>query len=494
MAGINLMTLRRLIGSVAVYSVGDFVLFGLSYLILIPVLTRYLSPDEYGVVATMTALSVLLLWVLQLGLPSAALRYYFLHESRQDRQAYFSTMWLFGLAISAMMAAGILTIGEPFWNLLIRNAPFEVYAGYVVWGAFFQVVFVFTSTLLRAQERPLLFVSLAVARFGCLVVLVVYHVTVWHLGAVGQVRAAFLTYAIFGVICTLILLRNLRLQFRVQYIGESLRFAIPILVGYLVGFFVDRGNVLILQYLTVGSAVGVFALGQQLSNLIVMASGSFEKAWQPFFYGQSLGNARVMLVRLSSMAVPAFMSLVLMLGLFAPEIIRVLSSAAYADAWIVLMISGMGAAFSAMSSILNLGIYYAKRSGFSTRITIIGAVVNVALNLILIPHWGIVGASLASVSSSIAILFLTNYGMHKFLSAPLDYIRLLSATALGIASLVLGSLFLNGLGLPLIVIFAGKVGIVVFYLSLLWVLGIFPLKEDINLVREMLGPARLLQQ
>ena len=76
---------RSMLKGAFVYGIGDILLFGISYLLMIPMLTRYLTLEEYGVVATLSTFSVFLLAFFQLGLPSAGFRFWFL-QSTAERQ------------------------------------------------------------------------------------------------------------------------------------------------------------------------------------------------------------------------------------------------------------------------------------------------------------------------------------------------------------------------------------------------------------------------
>lgn len=435
--------LSRLITSFAAYSLGDFMLFGLSYVVLIPVLTSHLSPEDYGIVATLTATSIMLVSIMQFGLPSTAMRYFFLYEEGHPRRSYFGTIWLLSLGVSGAMAFAAVGFGRPLWDSFIRNASFKTYAGYVIFGAFFQVVIVFRSVLLRAMERPRLYVALDVAQFLCVTVFVVYQVVILKQGALGQVRGSFYGYAVFSVISAWFLARHVRFRPQRQHIRTCLAFAFPIFLTYVIGFFVSRVNVLILQYFVVGGAVGIFALGQQLSNLIYMLSGAFDKAWQPFLYSSDPEKARQISALYIVFATPVYMTLALSMGLYAPEIIRLISPQSYQSAWSVVAISVFGMAFVALSSGSNGAIYYAKRSNVTAWITAFAALVNIGLNFLTIPKWGLVGAVWTSLFVGIVILVLSFWAMQRFFPTPLPYRRVIGTIGLGIVFLAAGSWFFN---------------------------------------------------
>jgi O-antigen/teichoic acid export membrane protein len=470
--------LSRLITSFASYSLGDFILFGLSYVVLIPVLTSHLSPEDYGIVATLTASSIMLGFIMQFGLPSTAMRYFFLYEEGDSRRSYFGTIWLLSLGVSGAIALAAIGFGRPIWDSFIRNASFKTYAGYVIFGAFFQVVTVFRSVLLRAMERPRLYVVLDVAQFLLVIVFVVYQVVVLKKGALGQVRGSFYGYAVFSAISAWFVARHVRFRPQWQHIRASLAFAFPVFLTYIIGFFVSRVNVLILQYFVVGGAVGIFALGQQLSNLISMLAAAFDKAWQPFLYSSDPDKARRISALYIVFATPVYMTIALSMGLYAPEIIRFISPKSYSSAWSVIAISVFGMAFVALSSASNGAIYYAKRSNVTAWITAFAALINIGLNFLTIPKWGLEGAVWTSLFVGIVILVLSFWAMQRFFPTTLPYRPVIGTIGLGVVFLAAGSWFFNihpFVSPPAVLMM--KAAFLLGYLIVLQFLGFIPRRE-----------------
>jgi len=371
------------------------------------------------------------------------------------------------------------------WDSLVRNAPFHVYGTYIIWGAFFQVIIIFRSVLLRAQERPRLYVAFDVAQFVCLVGSVVYHVVVLREGALGQVRAAFLTYALFAGVSVLLIGRNIRLCLNRTDIADSLRFGLPVFLTYFIGFFVSRVNVVILQFFIVGGAVGLFALGQQLGNLVYLISAAFEKAWQPFSMANP-GAGQETCASVHGGLNHGLRDISCKLGCFAPEVTDIVSSQAYAGTWIVVAISSFGAALVAIGSAPTGALYYARRSDVTMWIILAGAVVNVALSLLLVPIFVAPGAAWAAFLSSFVILALNLWAMQRYFHVKLDYGRLASILAMGIVVVVAVSLVSNeATSLPFSALMAIKaLGLVVFVASV-WLAGLFPPKDDPDFFQQM---------
>jgi O-antigen/teichoic acid export membrane protein len=399
--------LRTLIKSTFVYGIGDVLLFGISYLVMIPMLTRYLSPEEYGVVATLNTLSVFLVAVLQLGLPSAAFRFWYLQPTRERQRSYLASIWLVAIAFTAVLAVALLTFARPIWDQFIARAAFNEYAPYIVWGAFFQVVIAFKSILLRALDRPRLYITVDICQFVTMLALVAYQVIVLHRGVMGQVQGVFLTLMIFAIISTIIVMTQCRLHFNREGILRTFQFAWPVVVGGLVSLIATRSTILITQCYVAGAAVGLFALGSQIGSLVQLAAASLEKAWQPYLYGRDPGEARHSLRGLLDLSAPIYTLVAMVLALFAPEVIGLLASRDYSSAWIIADIAAFGALCVALSSIVNGGLYYATRSGLSLVVTAIAAAANLLLCWVLIPRFGIVGAAMATaVAGAVSLTFM----------------------------------------------------------------------------------------
>jgi len=76
----------------------------------------------------------------------------------------------------------------------------------------------------------------------------------------------------------------------------------------------------------------------------------------------------------------------------------------------------LSAVFSGLCSFLN-GIYYAYKKNITVTITtIIGAIINIFLNVILINKFGIVGAAIATLISWIIIYILKIVFLKRFIN------------------------------------------------------------------------------
>src|SRR5918994_159450 len=130
--------------------------------------------------------------------------------------------------------------------------------------------------------------------------------------------------------------------------------------------------------------------------------------------------------------------LALALGLLAPWLVRLLTQPAFYEGERVVAPLGFGGMAYAAYIVMAIGVGRAKRTQFNWAITGLAAVVNVALNLILIPAYGIIGAAVATVAAyGVMFLGMTWYAQRVF-PVPYQWRRVLTAVAAALALLLAG--------------------------------------------------------
>lgn len=460
---------RSMLRGAFVYGVGDILLFGISYLVMIPMLTRYLTPEEYGVVATLNTVTIFLLAFFQLGLPSAGFRFWFLQATPDRQKSFMTSILLTGIIAAALSASAILLLGRPIWEATIERAPFDQFAPYIVIGAALQVIIAFKSVLLRAIDRPRLFISFDIAQFLFMLGSVAYQVVFLKKGVAGQVQGVFLTQAIFAALSFIVIVSICGAKVRLDGIAQSLKFAWPIMLSSVVALVATRSTILITQHYVTGAAVGLFALGSQIGSLVQMAAASLEKAWQPFLYSRDPDSARVSLRNLLAIATPAYTLVALSLAVFAPQIIALLSTHEYAGASVIAVITLFGALCFALSSIANGGLYYATKSGLSMLITVVAGGANIVLCWMLIPRFGIIGAAVATALAGLVSLTLVLAALQAACRIQYSRIHLFGTVTIGLVLSWIGLVWSSQQGNPFsVVAVMSNVILVVVYLVVIW--------------------------
>ena len=468
------LQLRRLGAQSAIYGLGGIVSRILAVLLL-PLYTHYLTPTDYGHVETLVALTTVLIILLRGGIQSAFFRFWFDDDDRASHLRVLRTsFWFTMTSATAGLVAGIV-LAAPIASGLFGDAGLAdlVRASFVaLWAAmnYEQLTWVF-----RVEQRPVAFVAATLANILLTVGMTLLLVVHFQKGAVGVIVGNFsgtlLVYA------ALIGYRRdqLGLQFDRRLFREMNRFGLPLVPSALFLWVTNFSDRFFLVKLADASEVGLYSVGVRIASAMVLLLTAFRNAWPAFAYSiRDDAEARRTYAYVLTYLVFVCSWLAVALGLLSPWLVEWLATPAFAEASRVVGLLAFGAVAFAVYIVVSIGVGRIKRTQFMWAVTLSGAAVNFALNLILIPTYGMMGAAVATIAAYVVMAASISWWSQRIYPVPYQWRRVLTAGLAGVALVVAGKL--AGGGLPV------AVG-----LTLAFPLLLFPLRFYLPSERRAIG-------
>ena len=378
-----------------------------------PILTRLLDNTQYGILGYYETWIMLAVAVLKFGAQHSVMRLY-PHGADEQRLSHFATnMVLFPIVA---MLAGWATVA-------IAIVTAALWGGYrpgpVLWSALFLVPLVAISSLmdivLQARERSRLLMVTRVCKRWLELGLVLSFVVAVERSAFavygGKLAAGVLVVGFYAAW----LARNLRFSLRLldfPSIRGSVVYGLPLVANELAWVLLDSVDRVLLKHL-LGSfaAVGVYTIGYALAiNVRLFMSSTLLEAFVPVAnrqYEQD-GAASVVALKdkiLMPMTYASIGAAVLLLGV-GQEALVALSGPDKAASGIVFVAVGVAFALYPLVSVSGYGLLLHKRSMLTFWLTLASVALNIALNLVLVPRMGIMGAVWAAVASYAAVALL----------------------------------------------------------------------------------------
>jgi O-antigen/teichoic acid export membrane protein len=192
------MAVRRgvqLVKDIVVYTVGLVLRRGLS-IVTLPVITRFLTKADIGVVALVSTVRELLAVILELGVPNAAARFYYDYESREQQRRLFGTLFVFLMGSSVVATLVALGIGALVWERFVPDVAFHPYVTLTILTVFFMMAAVLPRSIFRVTNRVPLFMTLSLVQ-GVLSAALTIVLVVAGMGALGTVLGALASAAVF---------------------------------------------------------------------------------------------------------------------------------------------------------------------------------------------------------------------------------------------------------------------------------------------------------
>ncbi len=387
--------------------------------LLLPILTRYLTPDEYGQIAMFQTLITGLAALTGLNAVGAANRkFYDKHDA--------SALALFNGTCLHILLLSSLTLGVVCFFLSAElsqwlNIPTSwVYFALVISSANFIIQFRLGQWQIR--ERAVSFGVMQVSQSVLVLILSLALIIGFQQGAAGRVDALMATSVVYAVLGLLLLYRDrllVLLPLKKAFFKEALSFGVP-LVPHVVGIFllssIDR--FFINRQLGVAEA-GIYMLGVQLSLGMAVVFDAINKALVPWLFRTMSDNNPHQLQRLVKFTY-FFFAIVAGLGglsfIVGPWVVTWIAGPEYQRAATVIGWLCLGQAFGGMYLMVTNYIFYAKRTGALSIVTISTGLLNIALLVYLIEHMGIVGVAMA-FAISMCIRFFATWWLASRVSA-----------------------------------------------------------------------------
>jgi O-antigen/teichoic acid export membrane protein len=435
-----LKRIRELASDSVVYGLSGIITRFLSVL-FVPIYTRLFSPDDYGVMSLInSSIAVVSIFVV-LGLDNSAHRWFWESEDPLDRRTTIASWVWCQLATATVFGAIVALAAEPI-ALRIVGTPAAI--PLIRWSALtlpLGVLGIVTNNWLRMQRRPWATTTYALGVSVLTIGLTLLFVVGLHWGLLGVYVAQALAMA-GGTVASIAMLRGwLDIRFlRLDRLREMLMFAVPLIPAALAYWVVGFADRYFVQAYTNTAEVGLYSVGMALASGVALVTGAFQQAWGPFAFSISKSpDAKETYAGVFLWYLWGATFLSAGVALFAPEILTLLATKRYAGASEVVGVLALGYVMIGLTYIASIGPALAKVTGPTGIAMTVAAILNIVLNVLLVPRWGKFGSGVATLlSQSVTPIYLFARGQRLY-PIPYRFKAGLVIVGVAIAVIALGS-------------------------------------------------------
>jgi len=396
---------RRVLPNTAWFSATQLAVRGLDLLIL-PVMTFYLSPEDYGVLAVVALIVEIINIMADWGFGVGLRRNYFDHQGDKLKEFLFTVLVTVGLS-SLLWYGAALLFGPPLGSLVAADWQSE-FAGYLRLGVIAagllltqSVITDYLMTAGRAKHYSFLVTCTEGARIAVQLILLI----AFGLGLRAVLYAAILGGALKLLIGIALTWRDMKPRLRPKIISEIWKVGWATLPISGLGYLVRQGNRWVLQALLPLSALGLYSFGAKFEDLQLKVNESVKGAWRPVNFqmlsedadDRELGKHATYLLELLILV----MALV---ALFSKEVIVLFAQESFHAAFVIVPILAFGALVRTFSIVPYYRMIHEKKLPYALLTLIPSAIVTLVVSWLLIPQLGILGAALGAAANYIAML------------------------------------------------------------------------------------------
>ncbi len=398
------MSIKTLGKESLIYGAGH-VLSRLITFLLLPIYTHVFSPEEYGIIALAYAFMGFSMMFYRYGMDTALMKYS-VQLSSDSKTAYISSIYILQLLSSIIFSAilyfvkdyvsgPILGVNNPDWIIIL--------AGILILDNLWN----HHVLLLRSENRPVPYIFFNLLNVILTMSINVLLVVKWKLGIEGVLISNLLVSGIIFILSLPIIIKRVNLSLiKSNVIKDVIIFGLPFLPAGIFTMVMELSNRYILEWLEGTHSVGLFSAGYKLGIFGLIIVMGFNMGWTPYFLKRiKEEGSKKEFSYIASIFIGLLGFIVIMVSIWVPEIMRLKIGSNYLigdSFWAaekVVSIVLIGYFFFGMYVIQLPGVYAVEITTWIPIFRAIGAIVNISLNLILIPKYGVLGSAWATTIS-----------------------------------------------------------------------------------------------
>jgi O-antigen/teichoic acid export membrane protein len=281
---------------------------------------------------------------------------------------------------------------------------------------------------LRIIEKSVFFITVSIVQLIIGLVLNIYFIVGLKLGVNGILFSMIISNGIVCIVLNTYIYTQVGFHFDIEMLKKLISFGLPLVPAGLLIFTLNMGDRFIMNKMLDLGEVGIYSLGYKFGMLLSVVIGSpFASIWGPKrveIYENRINKdeifARVFKYFTFALAIAGLaISVVIQDGL------RIIAAPEFWSAYRVVPLVILGYIFYNLYYFVDIGYYVNNKTFWYVIINATAAVVNIGLNLLLIPHWGVMGAAFVTAISFAVCPMFAYFVSRKYIKIKYDFIALI---------------------------------------------------------------------
>ena len=409
------MSITQLAKQSIIYGLGHILSRFITFLLL-PILTMSLTTNEFGIIAKFYAFTSFSMAVYRYGMDTALMKFYI---QKQNSKAYFSSIFILQFISSILFSIIILLISK-YISQFIFGAYKQQYILYIIIIIFADIIWNLITLTLRAEKKPILFITLNLINVISILTLTIYLVNYQLMGISGVLLANVIASIITLLLSSLLLLNRFSIQsVDINLLKPILKFGLPFFPAAIFAMIHESADRFILSYLLNDHFVGIYSAGYKLGIFGLLIVMAFNMSWTPYFLENGRkknANQKFSIIQTLFLGIMGFLGIIL--TLLIPLIANIdimgykLIGEKFIEGVTILPIILMSYYFFGLYVLLLPTIYILEKTYIIPIIRAFGALFNIIFNFLLIPIFGIMGAALSNLCAFFIMFLIMLFANH----------------------------------------------------------------------------------
>ena len=413
---------KKLANNTIIFAIGTFGTKLLNFL-LIRLYTGCMSAEGYGAAELLLQTVNMLYPILTFSMADAVIR--FGMENTYDKRQVYTTA-----IVSTVIGLGMFALLSPVLNLtdMYKDYGFLLYV-----SCYFSCMRQIAQNFVRAKGYVKLFAADGIFTTFIIVLCNVIFLVVLDMGVTGYMLSIIISDAVSFLLLTLIASLHKYLDisyFSKKLFKEMLKYSAPLIPTYVLWWITSASDRWFVISLCGEDVNGIYSAAYKIPSLLMMFTTLFYQAWQMSaienrddsglakFYTKIYGAYSSLLMIAAAGVIMLVKPLTYMLVDNDPS-----KNFTYAYHYTPILVIAM--IFQCLCQFTS-SVYNVKKKSMNSMLTsLIAAVVNIALNFILIPDYGAYGAAIATAAAYASCFVIRIFDVRNHIPFKVNHVRMI---------------------------------------------------------------------
>ena len=394
-------------------------------LMLLPLFTRWLIPEEYAIYTNLLIFTSFAGLVYMLGQQQAVFSYFYYKKTDEYHFTYIFSIFITIISAGIVLTLLVILFRHELSICVLRTSKYSHLFIPISIVLFCDVLLGMTLSILNIMEKSSSYLKIGIIKNVLFFLFILSCIFIKGF-SIERIFVFLAISSFVSALCGLISIKKIlnrlsctqakKCYFSLSLIKRLLAFGIIMIPGTLAMISLRLSDRWMLTYFSPNSLydVGIYAVGYKIGMIITIVNSLVSLVCFPYAMKiKDSKSAKKVFKKIFNYYV-LFSGLIgMIIVIFAPEIFQLVIDKTYFSA-AKLVIFGVASNFLLGTyNIINLGLYRKQKAMYITTAVAIGAVSNLILNYLLIPTFGVNGAGYASIIAYLIIVVFNYYSSRK---------------------------------------------------------------------------------
>jgi O-antigen/teichoic acid export membrane protein len=431
----------------AVYSFGNIALKGMG-IITLPIYASHLTQTEFGAFGILDITIIVLSEMLSLGQANSIIYFNNTRDYRDKNKSVFFTISMIVLIANIIFGALTGIIKLLFPQLINPLSLFSIYLPLI---CLISIMRAFNSVFmnkLRADEKSLIYTVITLVKIAAFICAVIFTVVHLKLSVTGIMYSYLFSEVFILVLLCPVMFSKMKFEFDKEIGRKALTYGIPLIFAAIGIYILNLSDRFMIAYYLHLKAVGIYDFGYRIAGTIQMfLIMPFNQALLPSTYKEykKPGDKRYYSKLMTYMCFVIIWGSVA-LSMFGNLLVKLLGNNNFNGAEVFVPIIVLAYIFSSMRNVASTGMLLSGKTSYIGIITVLAGFLNVGLNIILLPRFGVIAAAYTTLIAFIVFYFVTKKISDRYYKIVYENDKILMLMITGIILYLLSSFLpVNGI-------------------------------------------------